>query len=310
LDSENAEAIPKNLLALPLFFKKMSENEYKKLVLEDFDQKILAQQLPAELISPTPGGLKSESVKICERRFDSKDEILLSSFFNKREDAYAYRQAIYNGNADVFKPLTNFLKDRSINTALKNIDLLAWLIDFRPRPYNPSLIITSKIQDKIPNSLLGQIATDGANSEAATIQSAPSSKKPLARRKMVLIAGVLLMVIALTSYFVIDRSSPNVITGHEGCMFWQDNHYQPIDCSKKFLRPQLHPINYKLVNKFRKITLPDTLTMRSVGKVWYAKFRGRIEFYTQGGAHPVDTNKRLLPMSDHILKKYIYHLTN
>lgn len=288
----------------------MSENEYKKLVLADFDQKILTGQLPSELIFPTPGNLKSESVKICERRFNFKDEILLSSFFNKREDAYAYRQAIFNGGADVFKPLTNFLKDRSINTGPKNIDLLAWLIDFQPRPYNPGLIVPNKTHEKIPNFSISQAVADNLDSEADSVPPAQSFEKPLARRKNVIIACVLLMVFALTSYFVIDRSRTNVITGHEGCMFWQDSHYQPIDCNRKFLRPQLYPINHKLVNEFRRITLPDTLTMRSIGKVWYAKFRGRVEFYTQGGAHPVDTNKRLLPVSDHILKKYVYHLTD
>ncbi len=284
----------------------MSENEFKELVLTDFDQKITAGQLPSELISPTPGGLKSESVKICERRFDSKDEILLSSFFNKREDVYAYRQAIHNASADVFKPLTNFLKDRSINTALKNIDLLAWLIDFQPRPYHPNLAYKTK--PSIPNSLLDKSAIQ-TNSEADAIPSVLSLKKPLTGRNKVLIACVLLMVIAFTSYFVIDHKN-DVITGQEGCMFWQDNHYQPVDCSRKFFRSQLYPINHKLVNEFKRITLPDTLTIRSVGKVWYAKFKGRVEFYTQGGAHPLDTNKRLLPMSDHILKKYIYHLTD
>lgn len=285
----------------------MSENEYKKLVLVDFDQKILAQQLPAELISPTPGGLKSESVMICERRFDSKDEILLSSFFNKRENAFAYRQAIYNGSADVFKPLTNFLKDRSINTALKNIDLLAWLIDFQPRPYHPNLI--SKTQPSTPDSLFDHTALPTKDSEVNEIPLSPSLKQPLARKKKIMIGCVLLMVIALTSYFVVDRKS-GVITGHEGCMIWENDHYQPVNCNRRFFRSQLYPINHKLVDEFKRITLPDTLTIRSVGKVWYAKFKGRVEFYTQGGAHPLDSNKRLLPMSDHILKKYIYHLTD
>ena len=317
MDSENAEAIPKNLLALPLFFKKMSENEYKKLVLEDFDQKILAQQLPAELISLTPGNLKSASVNICEDRFDPKDGIILDSFFGKKENAYAYRQAIQNSSVDVFRPLINLLKKRSIKPSLKNVNLLAWLIDFQPRPYHPSLIIsntdqdqTNINQDKQPDSSLSPTATETAEYEADPVLPAPVLKKPLARRRNVIIACALLLAIALTSYLVINYQKSPEITGSEGCMFWHSDHYQPIDCSRKFLHSQLYPIDHKLVDGFKRITLPDTLTMRSLGKVWYAKFRGRIEFYTQGGAHPVDTNKRLLPVSDHILKKYVYHLTD
>lgn len=295
----------------------MLENEYKKLVLEDFDQKILAQQLPAELISLTPGNLKLASVNICDDRFDPKDAIILDSFFGKKENAYAYRQAIQNSSVDVFRPLINLLKKRSIKPSLKNVNLLAWLIDFRPRPFHPNLIIadinqdqTNINQDKTPDSSLGSTATDTAEYETGPVLPAPLLKKPLAQRKNVLIVCALLLVIALTSYLVIKyRKSPE-ITGHEGCMFWQDNHYQPIECSRRILYFHAVPINHKLVDGFKRITLPDTLTMHSLGKIWYAKFRGRVEFYTQEGAHPVDTNKRLLPVSDHILKKYVYHLTD
>jgi hypothetical protein len=304
-------------LSFTFIFKKMSENEYKKLVLADFDQKILAQQLPAELISLTPGNLKSASVNICDDRFDPKDGIILDSFFGKKENAYAYRQAIQNSSVDVFRPLINLLKKRSIKPSLKNVNLLAWLIDFRPRPYHPSLIIaninqdcTNINQEKTPDSLLGPTATDAAEYEADPVPLTPLLKKPLAKNKKLMIACVLLMIVALTSYLVINYQTSPEITGHEGCMFWHSDHYQPIDCSRKFLHSQLYPIDHKLVDGFKRITLPDTLTMRSLGKVWYAKFRGRIEFYTQGGAHPVDTNKRLLPMSDHILKKYVYHLAD
>src|SRR4051794_17843181 len=118
----------------------MSENEYKIWVLEDFDRKTDAGLLPAALLVPTPGSLKAEAIGICERRFKTKDEMLLRSFFNEKEGAAGYRLAIQNSGAEIFKPLSNFLRDRSKGTSLKNIDLLAWLIDFEPRPYHPNLI--------------------------------------------------------------------------------------------------------------------------------------------------------------------------
>ena len=288
----------------------MSENEYKKLVLADFDQKIIAQQLSAELVSPTPGNLKSVSVNICDSRFDAKDGIILDSFFGKKEDAYAYRQAIQNSNVDVFRPLVNLLKSHSINTSPKNVNLLAWLIDFQPRPFHPNLIITANNQDKIPQSFLETTVADNSKSEAYPVPPIPLFKKPLVGRKNVVIVCVLITIIALTSYLIINSQTSSKITGREGCMFWHGDHYQPIDCSRKIFHFHIIPINHKLVDEFKRITLPDTLTMRSLGKVWYAKFRGRIEFYTLGGAHPVDSNKRLLPMSDHILKKYIYHMAD
>ncbi|MGZ4159648.1 MAG: hypothetical protein ACXVNF_02460, partial [Neobacillus sp.] len=118
-----------------------------------------------------------------------------------------------------------------------------------------------------------------------------------------------IVIIILASYVFVEHRS-HQLTGHEGCMVWVDDRYQPIDCSEKSLHPPVYHINHQLVDNFKKIMKPDTLTPRSIGKVWYAKFNGRVEFFTSAGPYPLDTNRRVLPMSEHILEKYVYHITN
>jgi|SRR6185437_7038525 len=283
----------------------MSENEYKLLVLADYDRKMAASLLTAELMLPTPGNLKAESVRICEKRFHPKDEILLRSFFNQKDDAASYRMAIQNDSAEVFKPLSNFLRDRSINTTLKNINLLAWLIDFEPRPYHPNLTAAgpnAKSSAPAPTSL-------SAVANADNLQSRSSHELVKRSSKRILFYVLAVGGIALASYVIIYYKSHR-LTGREGCMIWDNDHYQPIDCSEKSLHMPMYPINHQLVDNFKKITRPDTLTPRSIGKVWYAKFNGRVEFFTSSGPYPLDTNRRVLPMSDHILEKYVYHITN
>ena len=54
----------------------------------------------------------------------------------------------------------------------------------------------------------------------------------------------------------------------------------------------------------RKITKPDTLTIENaLGKVWYDKSNGKVEFFTHYGIHP-ENGKTLKEVSSHILEVY------
>lgn len=280
--------IPENQLDLTLnFFEKMYEQEYQDLVLAEFDRQKTARLLPPELLSPTPGGLKALCLTICESRFDPKDELMLQSFFRKKENAVAYRLAIQNETPDPFRPLTKFLRDRNVKTTFRNIGLLAWLIDFEPRPFHPDLAIPPSKPFKQP--------------AMAPVPAGDS------KRKSRVLLLILTVMICIAGYYLFKKTGPQ-LTGNEGCMVWNDDHYQPIDC-----KSAIHPvkkIDQRLVNNFKKIKEPDTLTPYSIRKVFYAKYNGRIEFFTDSGLFPLDSTRRVLPMTSHILEKYIYHIKN
>lgn len=267
----------------------MYEQEYQDLVLAEFDRQKTARLLPPELLSPTPGGLKALSLTICDSRFDPKDELMLQSFFGKKTNAVAYRLAIQNESPDPFRPLTTYLRDRSVKTTFRNIGLLAWLIDFKPRPFHPDLVIPG----------IKQTTTEPPVEGAGT--------PPPTGSKKWLVYVLLLIVGSLTGFFILRKTVPK-ITGNEGCMVWQDDHYQPVDCKGAAKASQ--KIDQRLVANFKKINDSDTLTPYSVRKVWYAKYNGRIEFFTDSGLHPLDSTRRVLPMTNHILEKYIYHIKN
>jgi len=42
----------------------------------------------------------------------------------------------------------------------------------------------------------------------------------------------------------------------------------------------------KLVH-FKKITRKNTITLRSIGKVWYSKIKNKVELFTDTGYNPV-----------------------
>jgi len=285
----------------------MSENEYKEWVLAAYDRQVATGQLASELLSPTPANIKAEALKICEHELNSEDEKILRSFVGQKDDIAAYHNAIRNKNADPFRPLVNFLDDRSINTNLRNINLLALLIDFKPRPYRPNLIINGQLDVTTPP--LATVPPDDTIDVEDVHTPIPSVEPLVKPKKRIIIYGLLLIFISVTIYFVLKKG-PHQLTGKEGCMIWSNDHYEPVDCSDHSSGLQLLTINHQLVDHFKRITEPDTLTAYSVRKVWYAKYKGRVEFYTDSGIHPLDTSRRLLPMTFGIWQKYVLHTIN
>lgn len=94
----------------------------------------------------------------------------------------------------------------------------------------------------------------------------------------------------------------------EKCMDWDGNRYVPIECEKKAVNPTTIPLDINVLKGFKRISWPDTLTKNSIGEVWYAKRGGKYEFFTDSAMHPVDTQRRLKPLTQYILSNHIsYH---
>lgn len=321
----------------------MSESEYKDLVLADYDEKLTEQQLPAELLLPTPGNIKAEIVKICEHGLEADDQKILRSFVGEKPDAAAYRKAFLNGKADPFRPLVGLLAKRSVRTHIKNIDLLALLIDFRPRPYHPNLRIsqgepTVKSPVTIPeatlqpdvlalttspegpilaeNGMMTSNATENGTELLTESQSGievPTGldlkEEGVYMRKRLLVFTLIVLLGVSAGIYGYWRKQIKPYTGREKCMIWNDDHFEPVECNTT-AASKSYPINWHWVEHFKKINKPDTLTFYSVGKVWYSNYKGITEFFTDSAPYPLDTTRRLLPMTDHVLKKYVYHVTN
>ncbi|MEN0052369.1 MAG: hypothetical protein AAGC65_01805 [Mucilaginibacter sp.] len=272
----------------------MTQDNYRILVLENFDQQAEARLLPQELVSPTRKNLKAHALHVCTERFDPKDELMLRAVFGKKDNREAYIRAIEISSAEKFRTLNNFLNDREIYTDFKNISLLAWLIDFQPRPFHHDLTIPDKSVQLPPRP-----TTPG--------EDPPTITKAKVRRYLPIFYALASLLVLTAGYLLWDHNKVNHALG---CMIWAADHYEATNCKEIPANTTAYPVNQQLIQTFRKITQPDTLTLHSIGKVWYAKHNGRVEFFTCSGIHPLDTNKRLLPMSVHILEKYVYHITN
>jgi hypothetical protein len=274
--------------------------DYKLRVIEEFRIKKATDGIPLNLIHASPAKLKAECLAVFDTRFLKKDEKVLISFFGQRKNEFEYRQAIKQCEADRFKPLCNYLRESTRNTDERNIELLAWLINFEPRPYPINgLKLIKESNDQINAASFGRNADE---------RKFTTNKVKLGRISSLWAVPLVLIVATyvIWHYSEVGVTPPRFpITGQEQCMFWTGDHYQPILCSQHIDNTPVYALDKMKVAKLKLIKKTDTISKKAIGHVWYAKINRKIEFYTSDGYHPVYTSRRLRPMSLYIYTKYI-----
>lgn len=304
----------------------MMFSEYKVQVLGMYKLKKKEGSLALNLMQPTPARLKRECLVAFER---IKDEDLktLSDFFGPRENLTAYVQAIKRIETDKFRPLEGFLKGKVQNPDDKNIELLAWLINFPQRPYKfreggvdteliPTEIVeVNKVHQPLSKDDQQKITGAGIQVISPTITPRPDMwekarpgtfskyKKPILITGIVLILGVIGFSIKQTS---IGNSLPEFLISGQPCMYWTGQQYAEIACDQQIPNATVIGLDQTRLDHFKKISILDSISESDVGKVWYYKIkRDKVEFYTSGGTHPEFPKKHLKPMTMYMYNKYV-----
>ena len=259
-------------------------NEYKNAVLLDYLQKKESPNFSINLSQPTPARLREECVKVYFERHLEDDNATMRAFFGSPSHANDFTENIKSIDIDKFKPLINFVKGEITTTDAKNIELLAWLIDFKNRP-SANWKPTKKGDNKelgLRDKLLGIFA-----------------KK---KTRNIFVAS---MLVGGATIAGISIPKPD-----QQCMYWTGDHYQPIDCKKPIYNKETLALDTLKLYHFKRITTPDTLTKYSINKVYYVKINNKPEFFTAQGYHPAYKERMLRPLSDHILKAHILSKKN
>lgn len=84
------------------------------------------------------------------------------------------------------------------------------------------------------------------------------------------------------------------------CMYWSGEEFILARCSET--ANGLIALDRKLVDNFKKITTPDTIS--SIKNVWYSKHQNVVEFFTADGKNP-ENGKELRPVTNYIFEKYL-----
>lgn len=275
-----------------------------------------------------------------------KDTIVLRTFFDIKDAQDSIEHAIKNYEVTKFKPLQNFLNGKIAEPSSVTVELLAWLINFEGRPFDsrktygeirvnedsdaaereqtePSEPISdtepiSSEQENIPevptNETIEKVEPPKPEQtipENPAPIPAPSRKRPLPK----IILGIFaLALVSIAGYWLVKkRPSKNnvpaiqtVFTRIGACMYWNGDHYEQIACVPAHGDTLVVALDSARFLHFRKIMLPDTITAKDIGKIWYLKLNGNIEFYTAEGFHPIETTRMLKPLTAYIFKKYIH----
>lgn len=90
----------------------------------------------------------------------------------------------------------------------------------------------------------------------------------------------------------------------KNCMYWDQNEYKLADCNEENLVLNIVPKDDIQIKYFKRVTRKDTLTVENaLGKTWYSKVKGKVEFFTMDGVDP-ENKKELKPATEYIIRKY------
>jgi len=143
-----------------------------------------------------------------------------------------------------------------------------------------------------------------------TITNEQNFKMPeFVRQNGLGIAGVLLIgSLFIGNYYYSSKSkTPLGFFGpinEKSCMYWDKNEYKLVDCEDKDPTRSLMPKDTIQLRYFKRITRKDTLTIdNALGRTWYSKYNGNVEFFTMDGVDP-DNGRELRSSTPYIIDKY------
>lgn len=262
------------------------------------------------LENPSPAQLR----EFCLLKFDNGlnkiDEAIFRIYF-KTNETDNLREAIYNYHIPKFKSVQSFLAEENKKTNIQNLNLIAVLVDFNPRPYNKfnkgafSVESTNDIKTEIGNAI------GGIKSPSNLFVGNPIGvmlDKPKSNLKKKIAIGICIIVVVLS----VGYTTKQFILPKKQCMQWQNDHYEPIDCQSQ-TKDSIHfgeieALNEKLLD-FRKIEVNKNFPFFKDGKaiVWYCKISpDELEYFNGNGNgyHPI-TGKTLHPITKHMITKYV-----
>lgn len=297
--------------------------EYKRAILKKYEEgeiEYLTQLSPARIrqdcLLKFQNGLKRKDLIQFIRFFGIEDESNYLSSIRKIE----------NIDIDKFRPFKNFLNRTTEDTFDKNVELIAVLTDFEPRPFSNfrnnelkvSYLVDNKNKMQKPSTetsfkkkifkkckIIDQENSD--NKSQFKIQESIFSNKKFFLSLGTFLAIYVLMITA--KYLFASKSSPD--KQDVRYMIWTGESYKeaPYHMIKSF--ENLNNIalyeESKMLN-FKKIDVTADypfFTNQNEPNLWYNKIsKNEIEFFSAPGKHPV-SGKTLKAITPYIIEKYI-----
>ena len=319
---------------MPLLFK-----DYTDLVLKSYEEKRNANLLSRLLMHPTTANIRQDCLNVYLDRMNKGqrvEENILTAFFGVPASGKNFGHVIARYSPDKFRPFQKLIKREVKNPSLATVELLAWLIDFNPRPlaYAQSILgITTNIdnlEDTLPydhrvqtelnldetdftekhpdepnNDIVNLKPHQEVNTsvKAGEYAAVAATDKIVQRRKLNMVFTVCLVIATLLGGTYMSKEYFRKNTA--GCMYWAEDHYESVPCNEKLPGRLLIAFDEEKVNFFKKIKRLDTITEWSIGKIYYLKTNKVLEYFTAGGKHPIYLDRSLKILSEYMFDTYL-----
>ncbi|UUV20238.1 hypothetical protein [Paenimyroides aestuarii] len=287
------------------------------------------------LINPTPAGLRDLFVYQMEKSTHASDRDTFEQFLG-----FSYEKNAVNkikAEIDKFRPIVNFLKDKSDLTEIKRLNALAVLLNYPNRPFtkfshlqkkiaevkeseneevieNPAASYNvvvpespendeteTNVEEKTPETVNEPVVFDKI---AVVSEEIPKKSRRNNHFKKIGIVGILSILILISVFMNIKNLTA------KDCMVWKEEKYVAVDCKEvvNSFTATAVPKDDQLIKEFRKLKV-DTKTLffdkKGNPKIWYIKNpNGTLEFYNKPGLQP-ETGKTLKPVSRYIIQEYV-----
>ena len=289
--------------------------EYKKAILKKYEEGGIEY-----LVQLSPAKIRADCLLKFQNGLNNKDLIQFIHFFGLEEEA-SYLQnirKIENFDIDKFRPFKNFLNRITEDTLDKNIELIAVLIDFEPRPYSNFRKQNGLFRVKKNKSTQKEKAFN--NDSLSGEQDKPkerlrdkskNSESVFSNKNFLVTLGMFLAIYLLlitAKYLFANKSSPD--KEDTRFMIWTGEAYKE---APEHVLTSLENYNKialfeesKVLN-FRKVEVTEGypfFTEQEEPNLWYGKSSdNEIEFFSAPGEHPI-TGKELKAITPYIIEKY------
>jgi hypothetical protein len=300
-----------------------TSDSYQREVLEKYKRN-KGGELSTYLLNPTPRLIKQACILLLDKRISTDDNNTLNCFFQFRDEESRLRE-VKSFDNDRFKPIVNFLKGKTNSTSEENIELISWLINFKPRPlrqYLKSDNLIYEVDDSKPEIVhelegLDKINVDNSKrnreEERKKLEEAKRKEEKKRRRRIITIS--INVAFGMTMLILGIQNSPlNILKSNATeleCMTWADSFYVKISCDKgpfSQFGTTVDSLDQMKLKKMRKVEVDAAYKFFSGANeplIWYYKKSSReIEYFTAPGLHPTN-GETLRKITPYIIETYV-----
>lgn len=285
-----------------------SIDDYKKGIKAKYEE-AKTGEFSGFLLNPSPAELKNLYLLLLDKGSNKLDQEIMDRFFGISDKSSKQKQ-IENFEVDKLRPISNFLKGKTKMTRPINLDVMAVLVDFNPRPFRKFM---SGNKEELIAELTAVVAINEIEKKEERVAEEDKKEKTIFEefKKKSVSRRVTFAVLPLFVFGAAGYGVKNIFFPDKNCMIWSKTHYEAVEYDKVKDTAEVSPYNQEILDNFKKITVCDTTIFfkngdRDMPLVWYGKAldKKEYEYFNQSGLHP-ETGKTLKPISKYIIGKYI-----